>query len=269
MQLSSATTAVRPTLRAAHVAVQEGRDAAPVLPAARPTCRTCPRRDACLAQGLADGDAGILDGLLVGQRRVRRGEFVVFEGQPSKYLYAVRSGSLKASVTTFEGREQVTGFAFPGDVVGFDALADGRHAATSAALEDSVVCAIPQDLLQWQAADARGALARQLHRKMGAALVRDRERALLLTRTNAESRVASFLLMVARRQGGDGVERAELDLSMSREEIGSYLGLALETVSRALSAFARRGWIAVDRRRVRLLRAGCLAEEDGYSRCDA
>jgi CRP/FNR family transcriptional regulator len=158
-----------------------------------------------------------------------------------------------------DGREQVTAFAFPGDMLGFDALATDSHSANAVALEDAEVCAVPYEAVQSMPGDTHGALRRRLHQMLGSGMMHDHHLVSLLANTNSEPRVAAFLLMVSQRFRERGYSAAEFNLRMSRAEIGSYLGLTLETVSRALSAFAMRGWIEVNKRRLRIVDAAALA----------
>jgi CRP/FNR family transcriptional regulator len=227
---------------------------------ARTQCSTCPLRRICLPRE-AEGDAlRAFDSLLIGKRRVKRGQHVFFEGDPLKFLYAVRVGCFKTSISLTDGSEHVTGFAFAGELLGFDALATEVHAASAVALEDSEVCSIPYEALLALPGGGSADLRRRLNRMVGSEVLREYHLATLLATTSAEPRVAAFLLMVAQGQRRRGFSAAEFVMRMSRAEIGSYLGLTLETVSRAFSAFDQRGLLAVTKRRVRILDAGALAE---------
>jgi CRP/FNR family transcriptional regulator, anaerobic regulatory protein len=190
------------------------------------------------------------EGLQLTRRRLRRGQSLYRQGEACGHLYAVRSGTFKSVLVTPDAREQVTGFQLAGEVLALDALGEDRHATGAVALEDSEVIAI-------RYADAKGAGARELQqvlpRLLGRELVRKQKLAVLLSSMGAQQRLASFLLNLGARMEARGYSGREFRLRMTRCEIGSYLGLTLETVSRQLSAFARRGWIEVDGHDVRLL----------------
>lgn len=192
-------------------------------------------------------------GLPVVGRRVRRGQKLFREGERMQAIYVVRVGTFKASVARDEGGEQVTCFPIAGDLLGFDALAGGVHTTTVTALEDGEVCPIPLDRLVDPSQSHAGKLVRRMFELASAELAREERMMLVVANGHSAARVASFLLHLSQRLVERGYSPAEFELRMSRAEIGSWLGLAAETVSRHLTAFMRRGWIEVRQRRVRLL----------------
>ena len=203
--------------------------------------------DPCLPCALAEAEEAA--GHAPVRRRLRRGEALFRAGDPCRSVYAVRSGSLKTLIAGLDGHEQVTGFQLAGDVLGLDGLAHGRHASQAVALEDSEVVVLPYG------GDARGdprALFEVLPRLIGRELVRKQKLAVLLSCMSAEQRLASFLLNLSRRLEARGYSVTEFHLRMTRSEIGSYLGLNLETVSRTLSSLHQRGLLEVSGRHVRL-----------------
>ena len=168
----------------------------------------------------------------------------------------MRSGTFKTVIPGLEGREQVSGFQLAGDVLGLDGLAHGRHASRAVALEDSEVVVLPYG------GDARGdprKLVEVLPRLIGRELVRKQKLAVLLSCMSAEQRLASFLLNLSRRLEARGYSATEFHLRMTRSEIGSYLGLNLETVSRTLSSLHHRGLVEVSGRHVLLRNRPALA----------
>lgn len=215
-------------------------------------CSTCPIKDKCLPAGASERDLGRLDSLKFARRRIKEGEVLFHSGQPFAFVYAVRSGTLKATLATSDGREQVGGFAMAGELLGLDGMASGTHSTTVTALEDAEVCAIPYaQLLQLGADSPRMHLT--LTRLMSIEIVRERRLMLLLGSMNAEERLAAFLADMSGRMKARGYSASEFHLRMSRADIGSYLGMTLETVSRAFSSFQRQRLLEVDKKHVRIL----------------
>ena len=226
---------------------------APVAAGASTGCSVCQQKARCLPQSLAEREIEDVGRLLIGRRSVRKGESLFLQGAPLTALYAVRLGCFKTSMTLSDGTEHVTGFAFTGDVLGFDALATEVHSATATALEDGEACMLSYDALLTLPSDARGGVRRRVHQMFGVELTREQWLMTLVAHTNSEPRVAAFLLLMSQRMRERGFSGTEFHLRMSRAEIGSYLGLSVESISRALSAFADRGLVEVRRRRLHLL----------------
>jgi len=196
------------------------------------------------------GLPGALSGPL-GRRRVRAGGTLYVQGDPFEFLYGVRCGALKSTMTLPDGREQVSDFPMSGDILGLDAMADATHASTAVALEDTVVCALPYG--PSQAAIVHPAnVHRQVSRLMSAEITRAHRMMLLLSTATAQERLAYFLLDQSRRWHSAGYGALELTLRMSRADIGKFLGLTVETVSRTFSTLQGLGQLQVDRRRVRI-----------------
>jgi CRP/FNR family transcriptional regulator len=228
-------------------------------PAGPPSCRDCSARGRCLPAGMTDSQARCLSAITIGRRRVRKGQAVYREGDRFLYMYAVHFGTFKSAVMLNNGADHVTGFHLPGDVMGFDATVSSRHPTTATALEDAEVCVLPYS----QLTDASGerSLRMQVMRMVGAELVRDHRLLALIANTHSEQRVAAFLLSLSQRMRERGFSPRDFLLRMTRAEIGSYLGTTLETVSRSLSAFARRGFITVRRRQIHLSDIDALRAE--------
>ena len=167
-------------------------------------------------------------------------------GDAFRSLYVVWLGSLKSTLSDDESRQQVTGFHMAGDMVGFEGVGSGRHSSEVVALEDSEVCVIPYARLEGLAADA-SVLRRHIHERMSLEIVRQHESMLMLGSMNGEERLATFLLDLSARFARRGYSNRQFVLRMSRAEIGSLLGLTLETVCRLLSQFSRDGLIEVRR----------------------
>ena len=171
----------------------------------------------------------------------------------SQSLYAVRTGFFKTCVSAEDGRDQVTGFQMAGELLGLDGISTDRHTCDAVALEDSQVCVIPYHQLEELSREVSD-LQRQFHQIMSREIVRDHGVMLLLGSMRAEERLAAFLLNLTQRLQARGFSGSSLVLRMTREEIGSYLGLKLETVSRAFSRFQDDGLLEVEQRHIRIAR---------------
>jgi CRP/FNR family transcriptional regulator len=185
------------------------------------------------------------------RRRVKRGEYLYRAGAPLEALFAIRSGFLKSCVVYEDGREQVTGFHMMGEVIGLDAISQEKHTCDTVALEDTELCEIPFSRLEELTRDI-APLQRHFHRIMSREIVRDHGVMLLLGSMRAEERLANFLINLSQRFATRGYSGQEFHLRMTREEIGSYLGLTLETISRIFSRFQDDGLIEVNNRHIRI-----------------
>jgi CRP/FNR family transcriptional regulator len=228
-------------------------------PARCPTlCATCGLRGMCLPCALPQDELHELDGLVYARRRVRRGEHVYRAGDPFRSLFAFRTGFYKSYVAAADGRTQVTGFQMAGDVVGLDGIEADRHVLSIAALEDGEVCVIPYAHIESLSARVPG-FAHHIHRTMSREIVREQGIMAMLGSMRAEARVAAFLLGLSQRFAARGYSSTEFNLRMTRDEIGSYLGLKLETVSRILSKFQSARLISAQLRYVRIVDAAGLS----------
>jgi CRP/FNR family transcriptional regulator len=233
-------------------------DSAGVLPSGeigycRTVCASCNLRDLCVpCCGLTRTEKDVADRLVFKRSRVRRGENLYRMGDPFTSLYAVRHGFFKSVALLENGRDQVTGFSMTGEVVGMDGIGSERHTCNTVALENSEVCAIPFAVL-CAIAQEMPSLQRHLYKMMSREIAREHGLILQLGSMNAEERLAMFLLGLSRRFAARGYSPSEFNLRMTREEIGSYLGLKLETVSRTLSRFQDEGLIAVQQKFIRIL----------------
>jgi CRP/FNR family transcriptional regulator len=215
-------------------------------------CSGCNLRELCLPVGMSPDQLERLDGLVGTRRQVARGDALFRIGEPFGALFAVRTGFFKTCVTSEDGRDQVTGFQMAGELLGLDGIGSDRHACDAVALEDSQVCVIPFSMLEDLSREFSD-LQRQFHRIMSREIVRDHGVMLLLGSMRAEERLAAFLLNLTKRLQARGYSSSSLVLRMTREEIGSYLGLKLETVSRAFSKFQDEGLLEVKQRQIAVL----------------
>ncbi|MBV8605333.1 MAG: fumarate/nitrate reduction transcriptional regulator Fnr [Pelomonas sp.] len=215
-------------------------------------CSSCNLRELCLPVGLSAQELEQLDMLVSKRRTVTRGDTLFRSGDEFDSLYAVRTGFFKTSVALEDGRDQVTGFQMAGELLGMDGISNTRHSCDAVALEDSQVCVIPFEQLENLSREFTD-LQRQFHRIMSREIVRDHGVMLLLGSMRAEERLAAFLLNLTQRLQARGFSASSLVLRMTREEIGSYLGLKLETVSRTFSKFQDEGLMEVKQRQIRIL----------------
>ncbi|MCB2020205.1 MAG: fumarate/nitrate reduction transcriptional regulator Fnr [Rhizobacter sp.] len=222
------------------------------LEAMKVACSSCSLRELCLPVGLSDEDVERLDQLVGARRALKRGEVLFHAGDRFESLFAVRTGFFKTRISSEDGRDQVTGFQMAGELLGLDGISEDRHSCDAVALEDSQVCQIPYARLE-ELSHKVTDLQRQFHRVMSREIVRDHGVMLLLGGMRAEARLAAFVLNLTQRLQARGFSATSLVLRMTREEIGSYLGLKLETVSRAFSRFQEDGLLEVKQRDIRVL----------------
>ncbi|HKB59576.1 MAG TPA: fumarate/nitrate reduction transcriptional regulator Fnr [Gallionellaceae bacterium] len=226
-------------------------------PRAQTSCSACNLRKNCLPAGIAEGDIAQLEALTHVKRTFRRGDYLFHSGSPLRALYAVRSGFFKTHVLHANGHEQVTGFQMAGEIMGMDAISTDIHTCSAVALEDSEVCELPFGKLE-ELGRKLPTLQRHLHRIMSSEIVRDHGTMLLLGSMHAEERLAAFLLNLSQRFAARGYSPSAFQLRMTRQEIGNYLGMKLETVSRTLSRFQKAGLISVRNKAVEILDANNL-----------
>lgn len=239
-----------------------------VLPALKAACSKCSVRELCLPVGLEHEDLARLDTAIDRRRRVTAGQHLYRVRDRFEALYAVYNGFFKTYEINNDGREQINGFHMTGEIMGLDAISADNHTCNAIALEDCEVCIIPFHRLETLAHDIPS-LMRQFHRLMSREIAADHGMMMLLGTMSAEEKLAAFLLNLSQRLSARGLSPTVFRLSMSREEIGNYLGLKLETVSRAFSKFQEEGLLQVDRRNLTIADlAGlqCLASCAGSAR---
>jgi len=220
-------------------------------------CSSCNLRELCMPLGLSQDELDRIDGLVEVRRKVKRGTPLFRNGDRFTSLYAIRIGFFKTCIASEDGRDQVTGFQMAGEVVGLDGIVTERHSCDAIALEDAEVCVMPFDRVE-ELSNQIHALQRHVHKIMSREIVREHGVMLLLGSMRAEERLAAFLLNLVQRLHARGFSQSELVLRMTREEIGSYLGLKLETVSRTFSKFVDEKIVAVKQRHVRIIDSDAL-----------
>lgn len=222
-------------------------------------CSSCNLRELCLPMGLNPEEMSKLDSVISSRRRIKRGSALFNAGDKFTSLFAVRSGFFKTCVTTADGRDQVTGFQMTGEIIGLDGIVHERHSCDAIALEDAEVCVMPFDQVEELSREFT-TLQHHVHKIMSREIVRDHSVMLLLGSMRAEERLAAFLLNLVQRLHARGFSQSELILRMTREEIGSYLGMKLETVSRTFSKFVEEGIIEVKQRYVHIKNTDALRQ---------
>jgi CRP/FNR family transcriptional regulator len=221
-------------------------------------CQNCTLADLCLPHGMDQDALEKLDEIVERNPPYHRGDHLFRPGHNSHALFAVRSGALKSYCLTEDGEEQVLGFILPGELTGMDGLAGGHYVSASVALETTSVCELPYEQLTALCSELPG-VHEQLMRIVGKEITSDQQMLMLLGKRNAEERLASFLLSLSTRYQQRGLSATEFYLSMSRQDIGNYLGLAIETVSRLFARFQDDEVLAVDRKLITICKPETLA----------
>jgi CRP/FNR family transcriptional regulator len=207
--------------------------------------------------GLNESEMERVDEVVATRRKVTRGDNLFRNGDKFNALFAIRTGFFKTRISSEDGRDQVTGFQMAGEIIGLDGIVSDHHTCDAVALEDAEVCVMPFDRIEELSREITS-LQRHVHKIMSREIVRENGVMLLLGSMRAEERLAAFLLNLVQRLHARGFSQSELVLRMTREEIGSYLGLKLETVSRTFSKFVEDGIVEVKQRHVRILNPNAL-----------
>ena len=227
------------------------------VPSIKVACSNCNLRELCMPMELSADELERIDALVATRRKVKRGQALFRNGETFASLYAIRTGFFKTCIATEDGRDQVTGFQMAGEIIGLDGIVNDHHTCDAVALEDAEVCVMPFDRIEDISREVN-ALQHHVHKIMSREIVREHGVMLLLGSMRAEERVAAFLLNLVQRLHARGFSKSELMLRMTREEIGSYLGLKLETVSRTFSKFVEEGVVDVKQRHIRILDTDAL-----------
>ncbi len=225
-------------------------------------CNNCTMRELCLPAGLDPDAMREIDAVVTSRTRLKKGDALYRTGEPFTALYAIRIGSFKTTILAEDGREQITGYHMIGDILGMDGIGGERYGCEAIALEDTEVCTLPFDRLE-KLARTVPPLQHNLHRFLSRDIERDQSMMLTLGRLRAEERLAVFLLNLSERYRRRGYSSTEFVLRLTREEIGSYLGLKLETVSRLFSRFQEGGLLQVQGRSVKLFDLTALKQLAG------
>ena len=227
-------------------------------------CSTCVLGQFCLPVGLSSDDINKIDTLVTERVRLKKGESLYRQGDELTAVYGIKFGTLKTEYALPDGREQITGFHLPGEMLGLDGIGENHYQSNAVALEDSEACVVRFSDFESLARQIPS-LQHQFHKILSRELTQDQRHLLSLGSLRAEERLASFLLNLSDRLAVRGYSPTEYHLRMSREEIGSYLGIQLETVSRLFSRFTESGLIQIKQRHIKLIDMDGLVELAGKS----
>jgi len=213
------------------------------------SCSQCRLNSICLPISLHLDDIEKLDDIIQRGRPLHKGDYIYRAGDPFTSVYAVRTGTIKAISITNDGQEQVTGFYLPGEIVGMDGIAINSYSNSAIALETTSICEIPFSRLE-ELSIKVPSLQRNFFQLMSKEITHDQQLITLLSKNSAEERVASLLLSISNRNSRRQLSASAFRLPMSRADIGNYLGLTVETVSRVLSRFQKQGMLTVDKKEI-------------------
>lgn len=216
------------------------------------SCRDCRMSALCIPLSLKSDELYKLEQVIQHGNPLQARQPVFNCGDKFKAVYAVRSGSVKSFCIDHDGREQVTGFYLPGEIFGWDGLAEDQHQNTAIALETTSICEIPFDQLEGLGATIPS-IQKHVMRLISREITTDQKLIALLAGNSAHQRLASLLLSISARLARQKLSSTRFRLPMSRGEISNYLGLTVETVSRAFSYFQRKKYLVVNKKEIELL----------------
>lgn len=234
------------------------------LSALKTACKSCNLHDLCLPLGLDMGDIDKLDKIIKRSRPLQKGEYLFNSSDDFTSIFAVRSGSIKTFTESEQGDEQITGLYLPGELLGLDAIHKSIHPCSAIALETTSLCEIPFDTLEDLSARIPE-LHHQLFRIMSKEIASDQSLLMLMAQKSAEERLAAFLVNLSSRLKQRNFSDTEFNLSMSRKDIGNFLGLTIETISRTFSRFQSEGILSTQRKYVNIHKLDKLKEMAGLA----
>ena len=223
------------------------------------SCGDCRLSSICLPLAMEPDEVVKLDDMVQRGHPLQKGDHLFREGDAFDSVFAVRSGAIKAYRLTDAGEEQVTGFYFPGEILGMDGISKGKYASSARALETSAICEIPFNRLQ-ELSTQFPSLQRHFFKLMSHEIAIDQKVITLLSKNTAEERVAALLISISARNARRKLSGTQFRLPMSRTDIGNFLGLTIETVSRVFSRFNKQGIISVDSKEMTILQMDALKE---------
>ncbi|MGB0693133.1 MAG: fumarate/nitrate reduction transcriptional regulator Fnr [Pseudomonadales bacterium] len=221
------------------------------------SCQQCGLNDLCLPHTLTNEEIEKVDSIIKRRKPLKRGDYLYNTGDEFSSIYAVRSGSIKAFTIDTEGEEQVVGFYLPGELLGLDAIDSKVHLSTAKSMETTSVCEIPFDSIEDLSATIRN-LQVHMYRLLSREIRVDQELQMLLAKKSAEERISAFLMNLSLRYQQRRLSSTHFRLPMARSDIGNYLGLAVETVSRTLTRLQTTGVLMVEGKEVEILDLNAL-----------
>ena len=216
------------------------------------SCENCSLHELCLPRGLSGEDLVKLDQIVARTQPLHKGDTLFRAGDRFDGIFAVRTGCIKLAISTEQGDEQIIGFYLPGEIIGLDGIETHEHTCTAVALDTSSLCSIGFNHLT-DVCKEIPTLSEEMFRLMGRELSHEHNLLLTVTKKHADGRIATFLLSLSGRFKLLGYSETEFRLPMSRSEIGNYLGLTFETVSRCLSKFQKQGLIEINHKYITIL----------------
>ena len=207
-------------------------------------CSDCGLHRICLSSGLNGDELKCFDEIVSSNLKFQSETYLYRQGGPFQGLFAIKSGSTKSCIVSADGHEQIVGFQFPGDILGLDSFEFHLYSSSVIFLENSVVCHFPYDRFNRLC----NRVPRLLHVLLSHASqenTHDHEMLMTINQKTAEERIAFFLIEITHRLHLAERTEATLHLPMRRNDIGNYLGLTKETVSRIFTKFERDGIITV------------------------
>ncbi len=225
-------------------------------------CQTCGIRQLCLPVMLADAEIEHLDSIVQRKKILKKGDFLFSAGDDFQEIYAIRSGSIKTYTISADGTEQITGFYLPGEIVGLNAISTSHYPSFAKVLETSSICSIPFEKLETLSRELAG-LQKQLFKVLSGEIRDEQELMMLLNKKNADERFAAFLINLSTRFKRRNLSGHEFLLPMTRSDIGNYLGLAVETVSRLVTRFQKQALISIQERHIHITDKHKLSELAG------
>ena len=235
-----------------HLSQSESQAVKPCTHDYQANCGNCRLNTICLPLALESDDVKQLDDIIQRSKPLQKNQHLYREGDDFQSVFAVRSGTLKAYKTTDDGREQVTGFYFPGEILGMDGISNNTHASSAKALETAAICEIPFTSLEKLSALMPN-LQRHFFQLMSHEITEDQQLITLLSKNSADERVAALMLSISTRNARRKLSPTHFRLPMSRVDIGNYLGLTVETVSRVFSRMQKMALLRVDNKEIEIL----------------
>jgi len=215
------------------------------------SCSHCSLNELCFPHGMSSDGLDELDKVVGRRTSDKSGDYLYREGETCNAIYAVRSGSIKTIKQNASGESQIVGFHLPGELLGFDGFATDKHECSAQFLETTSICELPLNGLE-SLCHSIPTLQHQMRRIMGLEVKNDHDLLLLLGKMNADEKLATFLLNMSTRMKQRNWKELEFNLSMPRQDIANYLGLAVETVSRLITQFHEKGLVNIDKRNIKI-----------------
>lgn len=222
-------------------------------------CSACRMNSLCLPIALEVDEVERLNDIVQRGRPLQKDAHVYDIAEEFSAIYAVRSGSIKTYTVNDQGVVQVTGFYLPGEIFGMDGIAHTHYISAAVAMETSAICEIPFHRME-ELSMTMPSLQRHFFKLMSKEITNDQQLITLLSKNSAEERVATLLLSISTRNAKRGLSGVRFRIPMSRADIGNYLGLTVETVSRVFSRFQKQGLLNVDKKEIGITDITALQE---------